>query len=77
MLLGRKHLDTCRNNETGCDPGPLDSGLGKKTVIALQKFLAMQPDVLELKPPKRKKKILVRKELFPLLQLGHLDRRVK
>lgn len=33
----------------------MDSGLGKQTVQALQKFLAMQPDVLELKPARKKK----------------------
>lgn len=51
--------------QRGCNPGPLDSGLGKQTVVALQKFLALQPDVLELKAAKpRGKKMLALKSLF-------------
>eukprot|EP00438_Fugacium_kawagutii_P021672 Skav223800 [mRNA] locus=scaffold575:616964:625257:- [translate_table: standard] len=52
--------------QRGCNPGALDSGLGKQTVQALQKFLAMQPDVLELKPARKKKKLVTQNnEGFP------------
>ena len=43
--------------QRGCNPGALDSGLGKQTVIALQKFLSLQPDVLELKAARKKKRL--------------------